>query len=515
MKVDQLPDVLYKVILSFISIEDQIEFAKTNKILCNLLIKDVRHITITSDPTLEKLERSESYRNRLLGLINHPYKQLTINEFPRNTQLQIVSSFASFTTTVFNGLYRKELSQVHHLTLYGTCDIDIDTEEIEKFLYGGDFNSLRVRKLTLIGSAITELPTISKIETLELMQCELLPCKGINIPSYTHLQSLKLFECGSIVDVSSLSHISDLSIEICDEITDISCLNNNNKVLISQCKKIHDFSKSFRNAKVIIIRTNSPLVTNPRLENAYSVHTLLLSDESAFSTIQTGELYLPPSPYLRVVGIFSCPIPFIIPKLHTIQDLSITACKQFYSCMNMRSIYKISLSSLPICSLNGLGKGNHIVEIRLCDHIADFRPLQYCDKVTIEKCSGLINLSYLRNVKEVIIGSLILFPERLTPATSLMIGIDTPFTMNRLLTTMKKVRTITFCDDYLPILKEGISCIMQDFPRIQKVLMSQKNFQEICQSDSEFEEMVRRVFIVERVFQSEEVSLLRRLIPLS
>eukprot|EP01040_Poterioochromonas_malhamensis_P002520 gene2520-2678_t len=440
MKVDQLPDVLYKVILSFISIEDQIEFAKTNKILCNLLIKDVRHITITSDPTLEKLERSESYRNRLLGLINHPYKQLTINEFPRNTQLQIVSSFASFTTTVFNGLYRKELSQVHHLTLYGTCDIDIDTEEIEKFLYGGDFNSLRVRKLTLIGSAITELPTISKIETLELMQCELLPCKGINIPSYTHLQSLKLFECGSIVDVSSLSHISDLSIEICDEITDISCLNNNNKVLISQCKKIHDFSKSFRNAKVIIIRTNSPLVTNPRLENAYSVHTLLLSDESAFSTIQTGELYLPPSPYLRVVGIFSCPIPFIIPRLHTIQDLSITA---------------------------------------------------------------------------FIIGSLILFPERLTPATSLMIGIDTPFTMNRLLTTMKKVRTITFCDDYLPILKEGISCIMQDFPRIQKVLMSQKNFQEICQSDLEFEEMVRRVFIVERVFQSEEVSLLRRLIPLS
>ena len=55
---------------------------------------------------------------------------------------------------------------------------------------------------------------------------------------------------------------------------------------------------------------------------------------------------------------------------------------------------------MNISTLEGLGSGNKIVEITYCSSITDFSVLRTCDKVVIERCSGLKDLHPLRGIKD-------------------------------------------------------------------------------------------------------------------
>ena len=65
----------------------------------------------------------------------------------------------------------------------------------------------------------------------------------------------------------------------------------------------------------------------------------------------------------------------------------------------MDQIYRVILSSLSIESLEGLGPGNQVVDIRYCHKLKDFSSLRLCTTVCIEYCSNFIDASPLRGVK--------------------------------------------------------------------------------------------------------------------
>eukprot|EP01040_Poterioochromonas_malhamensis_P014895 gene14895-16577_t len=75
--MNALPDVIYHEILVYISYEDQFSFSMVDTNRSNLLLKRVRRIQLSAQKSQLYLT-SQTFRDRIDGLVTNPYLQLKI-----------------------------------------------------------------------------------------------------------------------------------------------------------------------------------------------------------------------------------------------------------------------------------------------------------------------------------------------------------------------------------------------------------------------------------------------------
>ncbi len=343
MNNNNFPLDLQLEILSYVPHIDKLEYARCNRSVCCELMRRLRIITIRT----EKIEylSSESFRNKILGLLVDPYEQLELqSNYPENglklPENLLVSDLVLRTLDIPMSFFSQllpHLTRVQHLILN----------------QGGKYGTISqiagLRKLSLFCCPNPSLASLSD---------------GVSLHQHLDLRSLrylKLYYCNSICDVSSLDHIYELHLIDCSAIVDISCLNNNKIIVIELCP-VRDYSESFRFSREITIissqRRSDVEIKGINLNKLEAVQSLTISfDQKNNNNALQGKL---PSS-LRYLSL-----KLLKPRLHSLKTM----------------LEKI-----------------RVVKIDRCHDINDWSPLQENKNVVISFCNGFMSGEQLTNVK--------------------------------------------------------------------------------------------------------------------
>ncbi len=377
--MNALPIDIQREILSYVSHVDGLEYARSNKSLCRELMAELRMIIIRKEDYLT----SESYRNKIRELIVDPYRQLALDfgspimvqsenreriKLPESNQLvsKLVLRELSISIKDFTQLL-PHLIQLHHLILIWES-----------------------------GDREHPIPQISGLKKLTLIQCpnsSLTVIPSLSIGAHLHhhldlrsLQSVMLFNCPSISDVSCLSHIYELQLLFCSSLIDISCLNNNEIILVDLCP-VRNYSECFRFSRVItvIIRKsgfdgNVPTtIKGINLERLEAVQSLTVYIEGMNITdpLLSNSERLPTSLHsLTIEGMTSL---LRIPEHHNLKEIRLSRCEN----VSLQNLEKISLFS-----------------IHFCNQIIDWSPLQKNKNVELTCCNGFKSGKEFKDVKK-------------------------------------------------------------------------------------------------------------------
>ncbi len=414
MTMNALPDVIYHEILLYIPYVDHISFSMVDKVRCNLLLKRVRRIKVYKKAQL--YFTSQEFRDKINSLIVDPYNQLSLVL----NDIKDKKNFKAFSCSELYGLNARQLREsflpdlrkVRCLDIYSDfSQDDCPSKEID-WINSNPSLSLKELEFTYI-TMLTDFPLIDQVESLKFRGCSNLQ----NIPLHhitPNLRSVVLHDCDRIEDVSSLDKIHELHLICCQGIRDISCLNHNHKVLIEECNQITDYSNSFRHTKTIELFRMKEISLD--FSNLLELKELII-----IASRITGLIFPHAILSLRRVYMSGLDFPFTIPSGNRIKQLTILNCPKFTSLLNCDRIHSVKLFNLKISALEGLGSGNRIVEITSCPSVKDFSVLRTCDKVIIERCSGLRDLRPLRSLKDFSFSSSDNLPKDLEGVTNLTI----------------------------------------------------------------------------------------------
>ncbi len=401
--MNALPDVLYNEILSWLSGKDKVSLASINVMLSKLLLKRVRRILIREEDQVELYFSDQIFRDQIHSLIVDPYEQLKINFFLDNPlTFEGIDTFTCQELTTTAEILLQSLlvwtNNVKGLALQssGFAPFIVNEAILEIAQWMNSTPSLK--EFSISSYDFTAFPVISNLESLTFNNCPSVHPDELNIPAYSNLRVLKFYYCESIDDVSCLDRIHELHISRCHQIQDISCLNHNHKIVIDNCDSIVDYSSCFRHAKVIEVTCYARKKVCFDFSKLLEVRELDLAGRR--TTFNTTKFIFPRCKSLRRAVISGFDVRFTIPADHQIRSIVIAGCASFSSLSNFGSISSIILINLKIDSLEGLGMGNHVVEIQRCPLIRDFTPLRHCDKVIIRDCQGFEDISQVRGVKK-------------------------------------------------------------------------------------------------------------------
>lgn len=397
-----LPEEIYFEIISNLDYSDRIVFAMTNTRIAKITLKRVRMFRTS----LRCLTLKQGVRELVDNLIVDPYYQFHLSACDVS-QLPVVDNLIC--ETLNTDAYAltmliSRLKKVQSLELV-TCwkepphysEFVLPAEEINN-------SSLSLKKLSIAGYNFIDLPVIKNLESLSI-SCSYTPMRGFNIADYSNLRVLKFDKCPNIEDVSSLGRIYELHLIDCHGIRDISCLNDNYKIIIEECSGIVDYSRSFRCSKIVKIVLSS----NPSAAEKCNLSHLLEVREFSIRGVPRG--FVPPQcASLRHFSLEDCRLIPKIQEMSAIDYLRLSSVINLLrftlsSVTNLGRIYYVKLHSLAINTLEGLGRGNRVVEIENCPRVTDFRVLRYCSKVSIRDCEGFQDFSQLRGVKRFIFSS--------------------------------------------------------------------------------------------------------------
>lgn len=356
---------LQREILSYVSYISGLKYARCSKSLCHELVAGLRIIIIRKEDYLI----SESYRNKILGLILDPYRQLSLD----------------FNYRLFTVLSPKE-------RLYPDLilkDLFIDLKRFTKLF--PHIKQLHHLSLTWKeGDRGHSIPHISGLKKLSLYYCpnSLVPSLSTNaqLLDLGSLQSLTLSHCPSISDVSCLSQIDELQLLSCSSIFNISCLNYNKIIKVDSCP-VQDYSECFRFSKVItvIIKKSSfrgdnlTTIKGINLDRLEVVQSLSINSDWMNITdflSSTEKTNLPAS--LRDLRLERINSLLFIPQHHNVKEITFEFCQ------------KVSLQNL---------ENVRLVRINYCNQIRDWSPLQNNKNVEISNCNGFKSGKEFKNVK--------------------------------------------------------------------------------------------------------------------
>ncbi len=377
-----LPVELQREILSYISNLDKLEYARCNRTLCRELMKRSRIITIREER--KEYLTSESFRNKILGLIVDPYEQLGLNfnfsnEFnlPANSMLRnLIISLEDFRRC------SPHILLVQHLTLWGRATSERITSQISG-----------LRRLLLMGCYKSFIASFS--DQLDL----------------SSLQSIVLYDC-SLTDVSCFAHVYELHLVLCYGLVDISCLNHNKIIVINSCP-ILDYSQSFRFSRDITIAVSKDFNPAYGLNNGINLDDLeevqsltIYSNERNVTDPISFREHLPSS--LRTLTLNKLGSRVLIPPGHNVKEITISGCRD----VSLQNFEKI-----------------RVVKIDRCHEITDWTPLQGIASVEISCCNGFTSGQQLINVNKLTLTNTTLnHMEDLTNITHLKLDKYTGFT---------------------------------------------------------------------------------------
>lgn len=519
----KIPLVLYRELLIFLELVDQLEFVRINKDFSNIFIKQIRKIHIYYD----KFFYNDLYRQKLLSLIENPSYQLQVfaNGNTPSSYVKRRTPATTFNTIPIELIHRLSQQQygIEFERMY-LSNPSNDNEDYMRVYAAISELQPHTKHLSLRNwdGENRHLQLFQSIESLELRFCNVNIDSNINdILSYKHLTCLTLLYCSVLTNTNlhSLSHIYDLTLIACNTIQDITCLQNNYKITIDQCAFIEDYSKSFEYSTIIhliikmkptikLMNHNPTYLKNVKEFNLKCIHLPTidsLNDHLPMTTLSLQSLTL--------CDIYS---PFILPKKIG-KPLKVLSLRQvrLQSCENMENIYHILFSGVPVPSLEGLGFGNKIVELTYCKYIQDFSYLKGCEKVKIDNCDYF-------NMIESIEGVPIIELSTMNPSmdlhgvTSFMIREEIYPTIMKNIALAKTIHTILIHFE----LKDIKTCLLRlcDYHHIQKIIID--NYHNPLQllfnndskdnNDQDFQQLITNNFIIETVYRFEYYNLLRK-----
>lgn len=357
-----LPEVLCFEILLFGDVSDRMELSRVNRQSIRLM-KKVRTLRILKGETLTEYFQSPSFQEKVKNLLDSPLNQLEILCYKSIFAFANIQNILPLKCAKFYGSSAQCINVFRDSSSYFVKDLTIFHPES----FNGNF------------------PSFPGLQSLTILRGARLTVADISVFNFQNLISLTLDDCDCITDVSFLDGIYSLSIIECHNITDISCLRNNSRIAILNCEGIEEYSKSFTNSKSVQLDIgHDDLVVFSSC--IYHMKDLEVTGSNAFRVVDQ-KLMLPMSIYLRSLVIKGFHQDFFLPE-NQLRDLSISLCDHLLSCANMGHIYKINFDHLSITSLEGLGLGNHTVQLRYCYNLEDFSPLRYCTNITIDHCKG-------------------------------------------------------------------------------------------------------------------------------
>ncbi len=328
--------------------------ASVNRGLSRILPRKIRGICLSNDSERNSNEK----RTKLLGMIESTYHQLSL----MYSKIESISDLSFLT----------ELGGVHTLSALDHSSSTLTVSVLESF------KSFKVRSLRLFDPDVVSFAAIPCLESLTLYDCRRLNITKLYLPAFTLLQTLKLFNCSTVDDVSSLKEIHDITLFNCPNIEDISCLNNNYRVSIALCSKIITYSKSFRYTHSLWIMED-PRDMVISLGECLKLRSLSIScpTRSISNTPISSLLFLA----LHYISHFKALPP------NRLQMVSIIGCCDFNSLDNMNHIRSIHLQDLDnITTLTGLGPKNQNITLTKMKNLEDISSLQQSNAVYIYYC---------------------------------------------------------------------------------------------------------------------------------
>ncbi len=496
-----LPEVLYHEIGPWLSSQDLLSFASMNILLSKILLKRVRRILIREEDQVKLYFSSQIFRDEIHSLIVDTSEQLKIEIFldnPLTVEGVDIVTCKELSTTAeillqYLIIWKIDLKGLA-LQSSGFAPFIVDEAILEIAHWMNSIPSLK--EFYISSYDFTDFPVISNLESLTFNNCPSVPLDELNIPAYSNLRILKFLYCESIDDVSCLDRIHELHISRCHQIQDISCLNHNHKIVIDNCDSIVDYSSCFRHSKVIEVTCYARKKVCFDFSKLLEVSELDLAGRR--TTFNTTMFIFPPCKTLRQVVVSGFDIPFTIPANHQIRSIVIAGCASFKSLSNFGSISSVSLMNLKIDSLEGLGMGNHVVEIQRCPLIRDFAPLKHCDKVIIRDCQGFEDISQVRGVKELTFSPADVnnIPEDLEGVMHLLLR-KIPDDLDNIVIP-NSLKQLEFCHWSNTITIEHFLCFCRDIARqVQQIKVVEISSKDLKNLFNNIDEAILAIFTME------------------
>ncbi len=256
--LDLLPEVIFRLIKTFLSSDDYHYFLNSSKERFGELKKKSIFFSLNRRWSSQYINNLD-FQRVLLNKVDNGWNQIGVELSDNSTSIEIPSDLPIHKIVAVSGILPVTLWNNYHSIV---CPYESEASEIppipnvremKLFLARGsvDFNSFRhLKKLELSKKDSFTLPpdiaslrnipdlTIEKFSNIEdfsmfsnqkilkILFCNLLT----NVDSFRYIHKLELYCCKNITDIHLLHGIYDLSIMYCEGIKDISGLGNHHRL---------------------------------------------------------------------------------------------------------------------------------------------------------------------------------------------------------------------------------------------------------------------------------------------
>ncbi len=314
--VDYLPEEIFRIIQTFLSLDDYHYFLNCAKVLGDLKRKTI-YFPLNQKST--KLYcQDTSFQKLLLSKVENGWNQIGITprvlkpKIPLDLPLhKIYFSFDEFPFECWNNYKSIKcnssrspmkglplLRNVEELELLNDSRASIDLTPLSHLsllslsnVTGSDLTPLKdIPDLTLDSFPdVTNFSMFSNQKNLVIRQCLGLT----DVTSFRTIRKVILSECLSVTDVCSLNGVYDLSLISCHGIKDISGLGNHHRLLLNRVSRfVNDYSCLLHIAHVSLISCNiKDLSVLQYAKSVYLSMCFYISDVSALRHVKRVEIY--------------------------------------------------------------------------------------------------------------------------------------------------------------------------------------------------------------------------------
>ncbi len=351
--IEQLPEVIYQEIQSYLLRDDYYYF-----IISSSILQEVKRKTVYYPLNFEYSLRyfnDEDFRETLLAQTSDPSKQIMLHfYFPNQKQRNsLLSAFFSLAVS--------EL-RFHRII----CKFKIThTAHLQRLQH------ISVMERLSLGASITAFPALPRLRDLCLAQGE----RITDVSQLRHLHILTLCDCPQLSDITPLRDIPDLQLIACPDVTDFSCLGGQVKLHIGHCEGLTEVS-------------NLSSVKHLSLESCDNLHDVrALKEVYDVEIIDCGEVAV-----RQLQGVH--------------HRLSVRGCQWPMidsDYLFLRGVSDVTLEDCPIRDIEVLSEAA-IVRLSNCYHITDVSPLSRAKSVSLENLSKVTDLTSLSEVVDLSLG---------------------------------------------------------------------------------------------------------------
>ncbi len=454
-----LPDVIIKYLLSFLSNDDIRYFLSSKKLHFSSLKQETIYLSLNKEKTREYVE-NERFRETILSKVKDGRKQigLTFNE------TLIVHDISDIVAHRIVGMYFTTFPvQVSSLV----CCLSSGIEKIPFLPALQDLklnliNCLNIRDVCSLSHLrrlklshayqVTDITPLENIPHLSLINCPSIRDFSVlsserqrflslerssitDVSSLRNILTVEIIHSIKLIDVSPLHGIKNLLLHNCSSIQDISCLGNHHRLTISNCNSISRGYECFRTVRhAEVARNEVPDLTvfrdakSLRITFFKSMESQLFllrdipdlslissfsHDKEVYDVSQVRNMRLSFQRDIIKIGDSNLPSQLLHLELVGCDDQIVKILNEGKTSI-FHQLQSLHIKSCSIEHVNGLGEvptlilenclelhdisglgRNRCVELRSCPKISDVSSLATVPIVTLKNCARLVDYSCL------------------------------------------------------------------------------------------------------------------------